>query len=120
MGFRTVVMLSNDMAHVWQKDAELGNKIALAMSYAHDPKRQDLAEIGSYGRAVECTHADSQTLAVLDGYTGFSHVVSDIWARGDEPDTTALRLLKQAAKKLGYRLVKQPTTDRPGEPDAPG
>lgn len=114
MGFRTVVMLSNDMTHLWQNDAELGVKIALAMNYASDPRRQDMARIGVYGRAVECTHADCQTLAVLDGYTGFSHVVSDILARGDEPDATALRLLKQAAKKLGYRLVKQPTADRQG------
>jgi hypothetical protein len=111
MGFRTVVMLSNDTAYLWQKDAELGDKIALAMNYAGDPKRQDMATIGSYGRAVECTHADCQTLAVLDGYAGFNHVVSDIWARGDEPDATVLRLLKQAAKKLGYRLVKQPAAN---------
>ena len=108
MGFRTVVMLSNDMAHQWEKDVELGQKIARAMNYASDPQRQDMATIGGYGRAVECTHADCQTLAVLDGYTGFSHVVSDIWTRGDEPDSTAIRLLKSAAKKLGYRLVKNP------------
>lgn len=109
MGFRTVVMLSNDMAYLWQNDDELGNKIAQAMNYAGSMDRKDMATIDGYGRAVECTHADCQTLAVLDGYTGFNHVVSDIWARGDEPDAMALRLLKQAAKKLGYRLVKQST-----------
>jgi len=108
MGFRTVVMLSNDMCHEWQKDAELGNKIALAMNYTGDPLRQDMARIGGYGRAVECTHADCQTLAMLDGYTAFTHIDSQSWMRGDGDDTAVVRLLKSAAKKLGYRLVKQP------------
>lgn len=106
MGFRTVVMLSNDMCHEWQKDTELGLKISRAMNYASDPKRQDLAEIGSYGRAVECVHADNQTLAILDGYTMFKHIDSQPWTPRGEGDEAVVRLLKSAAKKLGYRLVK--------------
>lgn len=51
MGFRTVVMLSNDMCHEWEKDGELGRKISRAMNYASDPQRQDMATIGGYGRA---------------------------------------------------------------------
>lgn len=34
MGFRTVVMLSNDYAHEWEHDPKLGEKIAHAMNYA--------------------------------------------------------------------------------------
>ena len=29
MGYRTVVMLNNDMTHQWETDAELGCKIVL-------------------------------------------------------------------------------------------
>lgn len=108
MGFRTVVMLSNDHAHEWQKDTELGDKIACAMNYASDPKRQDLASIDGYGRVVECCHADQQTLAMLDGYTAFKYVESQHWSRKESDDEATIRLLKQAANKLGYRLVKKP------------
>lgn len=96
------------MAYQWEKDAELGLKISRAMNYASDPKRQDMATIGGYGRVVECTHADCQTLAMMDGYTAFTHVDSQSWVRGDDEDSAVIRLLRSAAKKLGYRLVKNP------------
>jgi hypothetical protein len=108
MGFRTVVMLSNDLCHEWSKDPKLGEKISLAMNYASATSRQDMAGIGSYGRAVECCHADNQTLAMLDGYTMFRHIDAQPWARGSSHEDATLRLLKSAANKLGYRLVKQP------------
>ena len=108
MGFRTVVMLSNDMAHQWEKDPELGRKIGLAMNYASSPERRDMASVGGYGQVVECCHADSQTLAMLDGYTMFTHIDSQSWIRGDGADSAIVRLLKSAANKLGYRLVKKP------------
>jgi len=108
MGFRTVVMLSNDMCHEWEKDGELGRKISRAMNYASDKARKDMASVGGYGTVVECVHADCQTLAMLDGYTAFTHIDSQPWSRGDGDDTAIVRLLKSAAKKLGYRLVKMP------------
>ena len=108
MGFRTVVMLSNDMAHQWEKDPELGRKIGLAMNYANSPERRDMASVGGYGQVVECVHADQQTLAMLDGYTAFKYVDSQPWTRGTDETGDVLRLLKSAANKLGYRLVKKP------------
>jgi hypothetical protein len=101
-------MLNNDVAHQWEKDAELGQKISRAMNYANDKDRKDMATIGGYGTVVECVHADCQTLAILDGYTMFKHIDSQPWARGASDDEAVVRLLKSAAKKLGYRLVKQP------------
>ncbi|MFM0141795.1 hypothetical protein [Paraburkholderia sp. RL18-085-BIA-A] len=101
-------MLSNDMCHQWEKDAMLGEKISRAMNYASDPARRDMASVGGYGAVVECVHADNQTLAMLDGYTAFTHVDSQSWMRGEGDDTAVVRLLKSAAKKLGYRLVKNP------------
>jgi hypothetical protein len=107
MGFRTVVMLSNDMAHEWQNDPSLGKKISHAASFANDRAHRDRASVGGYGQVVECCHADQQTLAMLDGYTAFTYVESQSWARGDDDDSAAIRLIKRAAEKFGYRLVKK-------------
>ena len=106
MGFRTVVMLSNDFAHEWQNDRELGRKIMRAISWHPDHER---ATVGGYGQVVECEHADCQTLAILDGYMQFKVVESQSWMRGESDDSAVVRLLKSAANKLGYRLVRKPT-----------
>ena len=107
MGFRTVVMLSNDMAHEWTHDHELGRKIGLAMNHANSPERRDMASVDSYGQVVECCHADNQTLAVLGFYTRFTPIDGQMWNRDESDDAAALRLLKSAANKLGYRLVRK-------------
>lgn len=106
MGFRTVVVLYNDQASTWEADAELGKKIARAMNSAmgHTPDRE--ADLG-YGKVVECTHADTQTLAVLDGY-GFQSLAYDHWWANKTDEELQLRLLKEAAEKLGYRLTRMP------------
>jgi actin-related protein len=102
MGFRTVVMLSNDRAHEWENDPELGRKIGHAMLRANGSD----GDI-DYGRVVECTHADTQTLAVIDGYTLFTPVSHKNWNSRDTYDSVKLELLKAAADKLGFRLTKK-------------
>jgi hypothetical protein len=100
MGFRTVVMLNNDLHHEWSKDGELGAKISRAM---HTP-----GMMPHYGAVVQCAHADLQTLAILDGYTSFDQIAGKGWVREEAREDVALKLLKEAAEKLGYRLVKKP------------
>lgn len=99
MGFRTVVVLSNDQAHQWQKDAELGEKIWIAAA----DKNSRL----EYGEIVEQVHADTQSLAILDGYGG-SVVAQTWWNREQTPETLERDLLKSLAAKHGYRLSKLP------------
>lgn len=101
MGYRTVVMLNNDLSSQWSKDAELGRKIIAA---SNNSVRQNLG----YGSIVECVHADTQTIAVLDGYDFFDVIGSKQWQREQDFDERNLELLKIAADKLGYRLVKKP------------
>lgn len=101
MGFRTVVMLSNDHAHEWSNDPELGRKIS------RDSIRSGESALGQYGDVIECVHGDTQTLAVLDGYTSFKCLASKSWARGESENEVAVRLLKEAADQLGFRLVKK-------------
>jgi hypothetical protein len=108
MGFRTVVMLNNDRTDAWSKDPLLGEKIHQAMHNTHSEQRWGprSADIG-YGRVVECTHADVQTLVRLDHYTGFEPVAYTSRSSGPSNDDDMIRMLKDAADKLGYRLVKK-------------
>lgn len=110
MGFRTVVMLSNDVSHEWSKDPNLGEKIQMAMSYAHTthPDRKEWARVGNYGRVVECVHADTQTLVRLDHYTGFEPLAYTSRTFGPSTEEDKLNLIKRAAEEMGYRLVKKP------------
>jgi hypothetical protein len=64
MGFRTVVILNNDRAHEWEYDANLGRLISADMHRSKYARRT--LESSGYGRVVEYTHADTQTLAVID------------------------------------------------------
>lgn len=108
MGYRTVVMLNNDASDKWSKDPNLGEKILMAMShtYATTEDRKVLTRLGNYGRVVECVHADTQTLARLDHYTGFEPVAYTTRTFGPSTDEDRVSLIKSAAKELGYRLVK--------------
>lgn len=106
MGFRTVVMLNNDHAHNWEKDPKLGDKIATAMNFANSKTNSHMARIGDYGAVVQCVHADTQTLAVLDGYHSFNEI-TERSTRGETSDAIMLQLLKEAADKLGYRLTSK-------------
>ena len=105
MGYRTTIILFNDQAGEWSADALLGKKISTAMSHATDRAPSLDASLG-YGRVVECVHADQQSLAVLECYN-FTRLASGHWHPGQKTDAAHLELLKQAAEKLGYRLVKQ-------------
>lgn len=103
MGFRTALVLSNDYAHEWENDPELGRKIWLAASTSG---RIDF----QYGHIIEQVHADTQTLAVLDGYGGKA-VAHTHWNRGQTDEIRNLALLKDLADKMGYRISKKPKKD---------
>ena len=107
MGFRTVVMLSNDWAHEWEKDPELGKKISRAASMLTHPEHGG-GRVGDYGAVVECVHGDTQTIAVVDGYTGFFPVAYSMCHQHRPEEQTKLELLKRAADEMGVRLVKKP------------
>lgn len=96
MGFRTLVLLHNDRASAWENDSNLGKKIMQAAGM----RKNDLG----YGSVVECCHADQITMAVIDSYS-FTPVSYRHW--GDSAEEQTLRMLKDAAKKFGYKLVKK-------------
>ena len=98
MGYRTVVILSNDHAHEWINDPELGRKISRASS--------DVTEIFNYGSIAECVHADTQTIGIIDSYN-FVKLATDHWRGHQLQVDLQLKMVKVAAKHLGYRLVKE-------------
>jgi hypothetical protein len=110
MGFRTVVVLFNDQCSEWENDPDLGKRISHAMNHATDRKRSNLADIG-YGRVVECAHADCQTLAVLDGYM-LRPLVHTLYRRGEPEDERNVRLLRDLAGQMGFRVVRKTTRAR--------
>jgi hypothetical protein len=102
MGYRTVVILSNDQMHEWENDPMLGTKIANASGKFltfHDCKNFQ------YGSIVETVHADRQSLVVLDSLSS-DKITFDNWSRFDTKESVRLKLLQRAAEELGYKLVK--------------
>ncbi len=123
MGHRTVVILINDEAHNWQHDPDLGKKIFKTASGVGGSSRIG-ANSENYGIVVENVHADRQTLVVLDSY-GATTLAEDNWRQNETDEQVQLKLLKEAAEKLGYDLtpkkvartvyvngVPRPNTDR--------
>ena len=106
MGNRVVVMLRTDQCAEWQNDIDLGKKIAHAMNYAAGAPGNPEARLDGYGAVVQCAHADRQTLAIIDSFQ-FHPLLGSTWRSGEDLATRDIRLLKEAAGALGYRLVRK-------------
>ena len=98
MGYRTVVILENDEQNVWKNDPELGKKISEAQHRNH---------LFTGGSVVEVTHADNQTLAILDSYH-FYPLASSHWNEHENDiHDIKLKMLEKAANELGYTLTRK-------------
>jgi len=104
MGFRTVVILYNDQASDWENDPTLGKQIAQAMHHVNDTSIFSKANFG-YGKVVECTHADNETLAIVESYS-YHPISHSNWFPGKLLPDIKLDFLKNLARDLGYRLHK--------------
>ena len=107
MGFRTVVVLSNDRAHEWENDPELGRKIMHAGSMKSCGYPERARDELPYGTVLEQVHADTQTVAILDGYSGEA-MAHTHWFQNQTDEQRDLACLKALAEKLGYRVSKTP------------
>lgn len=101
MGYRTVVILSNDEQHIWAHDSKLGQKIQVAAN-AKIVGRRD-GEF-SYGRIGSVSHCDEQELVVIDSLAAVT-IAQKRWSDGDTDDSVSIELLRRAAAELGYKLV---------------
>ena len=102
MGYRTVVILNNDESSDWRKDEKLGDLISQAScGVHHQPKGF------RYGTVVECVHADTQTIGILNTLC-FETIEHGHWSRAETNEQMTLKMIKMAAEKIGYRLSKIP------------
>lgn len=102
MGFRTTVVLSNDQAHVWEKDERLGARI---LSASLSLKREQPILL-PYGEVLESCHADTESLIITEGYGGRVEVSTNWW-RDKTVEQTRMGLLMELADKLGFKVVKK-------------
>lgn len=106
MGFRTVVILDNNHTREWSTDPKLGEKIVFASANVGSKRNPEGADL-DHGRVIECCHQDIESLIVLNGLY-LSRVMAINWNQKNVPQEEAnLRLIKEAANNLGYRLVKK-------------
>lgn len=105
MGFRTLVLFYNDEQHNWSKDPNLGSIIAQGASSSPIGEHGHRLASG-YGTILEVTHADTQRLAVIDSYSMTTLALGHWSGSGEMQKLRDLALVKQAAERLGYKLVK--------------
>ena len=101
MGVRAVVMFNLDRSDEWKNDPELGRKIARDISY----KALDQGTMPGV-KVVEVSHADIVTLAKLDMYSEFNKLSMHSFDNNKTDHEATIRLLADAARELGYDLVK--------------
>lgn len=101
MGYRTVVILQNDLANEWRDDPNLGRLIAEHAHYPADERHF------KYGNVAECVHNDVRTLMDIDA--GRADTVAHVnWYAGCADEDQRLRLLKQFADSMGYTIRRKP------------
>lgn len=104
MGFRTIIALNNDRASDWERDPELG-RVIVGLSASRGERDDEARRIGL--SFVECTHADTQSLIIADGYQA-KPVAYTNWYRNQTQEQRDLALLKDLADRLGYRVSRKP------------
>lgn len=92
--------MNNDVD--WKNDGYLAEKIYYDTNNIN--KESHLTELKQMGKVVECCHSDTITLAKVSFYQGFEPLAYSSW---NWPNKDNISLLKDAADKLGYRLVKK-------------
>lgn len=98
MGYRTVIILNNDLSSSWMDDSELGSKI---WSSSGSCGRISFP----YGSIVEQVHADVQSLVILDSLQS-DIIAHTSWYRNQSKEQRDLNLLERMAEKMGYKLIK--------------
>lgn len=100
MGFRTVVVFNNDQLHNVARDHDIGRKINEASAWFLANHLEDTSRDGF--RVIEVCHTDNVSLLLVDHLNG-KEVGGSSWSHADKE----VHAVKDAADRLGYRLVKK-------------
>lgn len=110
MGYRTVVVLNDDLHHIWANEPNLGHFIGRAATRtANSGKAEPVGT--NFGYVVECVHADTQTLGFFDSFSFIRAATQQSLSK--ITDEQKISLLKDAAAELGYTLRKKRATKQP-------
>lgn len=116
MGFNTLVFLHNDDLEYIRKNPQafvdsMMNKIG-TFGFCGDKDSTirvplDNGMRPSVGHVAHVDHADYNQLYLVGG-NSCKQISGSFFARGPRPDDYQLRLLKDLAENLGYRVSKKP------------
>ena len=112
MGYNATVVVMIDALDAIKDDTKFGEKLASAISkktvQPHKPLDVSAGNHVNAATVIETHHADYTTLLAIGGNYG-AQIGKQLygWAVGD--DAFHLKILKEVADELGYRLVKKPT-----------
>jgi hypothetical protein len=104
MGYRTLVMFNNDTVHQIKDIPNFGDKLHHLILQGKRPR--DTFGMSNIAWVVGQDHADVQRLAYIDNFQVKSLATSN-WHPDQVEQEQVLNLLKDAADKLGYRLVRK-------------
>lgn len=107
MGYRTVVVLNNDLAHEWSKDPQLGERIQREIQFGQSDAQRPVGGLNQFGTVAECTHADVQSLMIVDSLRATT-VARGWFQSGETTVQVCEKLLRELAAHCGYNLVKKP------------
>jgi hypothetical protein len=108
MGFNTTVVVMNDSLDFIRRDTDFGKKLADAIQSAAVKCPVGISALGASNAAtvIETHHADGIALCAIGGNYGSR--LTTLWYVGDiTSDECKLKILKQFADDLGYRIVRK-------------
>lgn len=105
MGFRSVIIINNDVCHNLRNDPEIGGKILNAIDGFWVRELNNSKTDFGIGTVVQETHADNTTLSIIGKNGAFT--LEDVAATHWNDPNPELSLLKQFADSLGYKIVKK-------------
>lgn len=103
MGWNTTILIRNDSMHEISKDPEFGRKVELAAG-EWQRERQPMDIPGTNAMIVHQDHADNSHVLIVGGNYGSD--VGSTFGYSHHKVEDQVRILKDVAKKLGYKLVK--------------
>ena len=107
MGYNTVLFFCNDsMNEIKKHPEEFFNEILKGTSHCGtEPYEFGLGCSNGFA-VVSCQHADLTTVIAAGG--NYASILGTTWGSSHHEADSQVRILKELADKLGYRMTKKP------------